>query len=94
MDIKVEHNTEDQEFTANIAGGEAELAYSLPENNVIDFQHTYVSENLRGKGVAEQLVKTGLEYARNNNLKVMATCQFVASYVKRHKSEYESLLAK
>lgn len=94
MDIKVEHNTEDQEFTADIQGGEGELAYSLPENNVIDFQHTYVSENLRGKGVAEELVKTGLEYARNNNLKVVATCQFVASYVRRHKQEYESLLAR
>jgi predicted GNAT family acetyltransferase len=93
MDIKVQHNKEDQEFTADIPGGEAELAYSLPEKNVIDFQHTYVSENLRGKGVAEELVKTGLEYARDNKFKVIATCQFVASYVRRHKAEYESLLA-
>lgn len=94
MDIKVQHNKEDQEFTVDIAGSEGELAYSLPEENVMDFQHTYVSENLRGKGVAEELVKTGLDYARDNHMKVIATCQFVASYVRRHKGEYESLLAK
>ncbi len=94
MDIKVQHNTEDQEFTADIQGGEAELAYSLPENNVIDFQHTYVPDQLRGKGVGEELVKTGLAYAKESGLKVIPTCRFVNTFMKRHAAEYSSLLAK
>lgn len=94
MEITVQHNEADQEFYADIPGSEAELAYSLPEDGIIDFQHTYVSENIRGQGVAEQLVKTGLEYARSKQWKVIATCAFVALFVRRHAAEYDSLLAK
>jgi predicted GNAT family acetyltransferase len=93
MEVKIEHHEEDQEFIAQIPEGEAELAYSLPKEDVMDIQHTYVSENLRGEGIAEQLAKTALEYARQKQWKVIATCPFISTYVKRHSKEYKSLLA-
>lgn len=93
MEITIEHHEEDQEFTAKVPEGEAELAYSLPKENIMDIQHTYVSENLRGEGIAEQLAKTALEYARKKQWKVIATCPFVSLYVKRHSKEYNTLLA-
>ena len=94
MDINIRHDEQDQTFYALVEGDEAELAYSLPEKGIIDFQHTYVPDELRGKGVGEELVKAGFTYAKENNLKVIATCRFVSSYVKRHAAEYDSLLAK
>ena len=66
----------------------------MPEKGVIDFQHTYVPDQLRGKGVGEELVKTGLAYAKESGLKVIPTCRFVNIFMKRHAAEYSSLLAK
>jgi len=37
------------------------------------------------------LVKTGLEYAKENNLKVQALCWFVAGYIQRH-AKYQELI--
>ena len=94
MDIQIDHNLQDQAFYAQVEGQEAELTYSLPQEGIIDFMHTYVPEELRGKGVGEQLVEVGFAYARENGLKIVPTCRFVAAFVKRHASEYESLLAR
>lgn len=87
----VKHNPEDQEFTVEIDGGGGELAYSLPKEKVIDFSHTYVDEDLRNQGIANELIKTGLQYAQDNNLKVIASCPAVSAYIQRH-SEYQKLL--
>lgn len=94
MDIHIDHNLQDQTFYAQVNEEEAELAYSLPEEDIIDFTHTYVPESLRGQGIGEQLVEAGFAYAKENRLKIVATCRFVAAFVKRHASEYEALLAK
>jgi predicted GNAT family acetyltransferase len=94
MDIQIDHDLQEKTFFARIEGEEAELAYSLPKEGIIDFMHTYVPEGLRGKGVGEQLVKKGLAYAKENNMKIVPTCRFVDAFVKRHASEYDSLLAR
>jgi predicted GNAT family acetyltransferase len=93
MEVTIEHHEEDQEFVAQLEEGEGELAYSLPKQGILDIQHTYVSENMRGEGIAEQLAKTALEYARDKQWKIIATCPFVALFMKRHAKEYKSLLA-
>lgn len=87
----VKHSPEDQEFTVDIDGQGGELAYSLPADQVIDFNHTFVDEPLRGQGIADELIKTGLQYAEDNNLKVIASCPAVSAYIRRHK-DYEKLL--
>ncbi|PSR56856.1 N-acetyltransferase [Adhaeribacter arboris] len=89
--ISVKHNTEDQEFTVDINGQGGELAYSTPRENVIDFAHTYVDEELRNQGIANELIQAGLQYAQDNNFKVIASCPAVAAYVRRH-AEWQKLL--
>ena len=91
MEVKVTHDQEAQEFSAQLEGEQAELAYAKPEDNVIDFQHTFVPEKFRGKGVANKLIETGLKYAESQKFKVIASCPAVSAYVRRHK-EYEGLL--
>jgi hypothetical protein len=92
MEAKVVHDEAAQEFTIDLEGDQAELAYAKPEDKVLDFQHTFVPENFRGEGMADKLIKTGLEYAQDNDYKVIASCPAVAAYVRRHK-EYEPLLS-
>lgn len=91
MDININHDKEAQEFTVQLDGDQAELAYALPGDNVIDFQHTFVPEDYRNEGIANQLIETGLTYAKEQKLKVIASCPAVLAYVRRHK-EFQSLL--
>lgn len=92
MPVPIQHHPEDQEFVATVDGYEAELAYSQPAPDTIDFTHTFVDEALRGKGVGEALAKKGLAYAREKKLRVKTSCKFMATYVERH-PEYQDLLA-
>lgn len=91
MSKKVIHEEKYQQFTVELGGDDAELAYARPTDNIIDFTHTYVPKSERGNGMAQDLIEEGLNYARQNNLKVKATCPAVAKYVKQH-PEHKELL--
>ena len=90
-EITVVHNKEEQRFEAEVNGQLAEADYSLRDDRII-FTHTGVPRSIGGQGVASKLIKTALDYARENNLKVVPLCSFVAAYMRRHR-EYQDLLA-
>ena len=92
MSVHIKHHPQDQEFTFEQDGFSGELSYSKPQSNVIDFTHTFVAEELRGQGLAEELAKAGLAYARKEGLKVQTSCKFMAGYVRQH-PEYQDILA-
>ena len=91
METNVKHDKEAQEFIVVLEVEQAELAYALPEDDVIDFQHTFVPENFRNEGIANELIKCGLEYAKDQNFRVIASCPAVSAYIRRNK-EYQTLL--
>ena len=82
-EINVTHNMERKQFEIHIDTHMAELAYYI-NGNVITFTHTGVPSALEGQGVGSKLVKAGLQYARDNHLKVQSTCWFVSGYIDRH----------
>jgi predicted GNAT family acetyltransferase len=90
--MTIQHHPEDQAFTAGPAAAPAELAYSLPAPGVIDFTHTFVPEDQRGQGQADELARTGLAYAREQHLKVRTSCEFMAAFAQRHHAEYADIL--
>lgn len=45
--------------------------------DVMDMNHTYVSDVLRGQGVAKKLLDEAAKYARENNYKMNAICSYV-----------------
>ena len=71
-------------------GHTAFLEYVL-SGNVLQLLHTVVPDALQGKGIASELAKSALEWARQNGKKVDVICEFVAGYVKRH-PEYRDLV--
>lgn len=86
MSLKIKHDEKNQQFTAYLQEEEiGELTYALPNPETIDFQHTFIKENYRGKGHANNLIQHGLDYAAQQNLTVKATCQAVAKYMERQK---------
>ena len=66
--------------------GEAQLAealleYTLKDNRAIDFRRTYVPFALRVKGVAEEVVQTGLAGAREQGYSITASCSYVQKFL-------------
>lgn len=61
-----------------------------PSKIVID--HTYVSEALRGQGIALKLVNKVTDYAREENKKIIPLCSFAKKVMIGNK-EYEDVLA-
>ena len=48
-------------------------------DNVMHMDHTYVSNVLRGQGVAKKLLDAAAQYARKNHYKMNAICSYVVS---------------
>ena len=56
------------------------------------FTHTGVPDAVGGRGIAADLVRTGLDTARARGWRVQPLCSYVAAYIKRH-PEYQDLVA-
>jgi len=87
---RVIHNMEKKCFEAQAEGHTAELNYRLDGGTII-FTHTEVPSALEGRGIGSLLVRSGLEYAKENSLKVIPLCWFVSGYIQRH-AEYQELV--
>lgn len=90
-DITVAHNTNTNRFETDLDGYPAVVEYMLARPNTIVFTHTEVAPEIEGRGVAAQIARAGLEYAREQGLEVMPLCPFVATYIRRH-PEYREIL--
>ena len=70
----------------------AQIDYRMRGDHTIDLIHTEVAPEHEGGGLAMKIAKFALDDARSRNLKVVPSCGFIASYVRKH-SEYEDMLA-
>ena len=80
MDIA--HQPEHSRFVADIDGQRAQLEYRLLAEQRVDFTYTFVPPSLRGRGIAEQLVRTGLAWAREQGLEMQASCWYVQRFLR------------
>jgi len=83
MTIDPEHQPGKQRFIVQAGDNEAVLEYRLLQDNGIDFTRTFVPEVLRGQGIAEKLVRTGLGWAREQGYEIQTSCWYVARFLKR-----------
>jgi uncharacterized protein len=89
--MNVEHDKTGLRFFIETKSEDAELTYSFVDDDVMDFEYTFVPESSRGQGLADHLVKTGFEFAREQGKKVVPSCPVVSTYAKRH-PEYKHLI--
>jgi uncharacterized protein len=71
-------------------GHVATLDYTIA-GKVLALIHTEIPNALRGSGVGSTLVKTALDWARENQMKIDVVCPFVAGYLESH-PEYSDLI--
>ena len=88
--IEVTHNSEENRFELSVDGHLAVLDYIM-RDNIIIFTHTGVPPAISGRAPGVKLAQTGLEYARENGLRVKSKCWFVSKYLRRH-PEFQDLL--
>ena len=91
--MRIEHNQQTKRFEVHIDGYIGYLEYNEKSDKVLDFTHTIVPRELGGRGIGSSLVKHGLDYARENDYKVIPSCSFVEAYINKHEG-YRELLAK
>ena len=90
-DIIVRHNAAENRFEALVDGQLSVADYERQGSEII-FTHTFTPPALRGRGIAERLVRAALEYARTEKLRVVPACSYVAVFIERH-AEFKPLLA-
>ncbi len=70
-----------------------EITFVSSGENTIIIDHTYVSDSLRGQGIALQLVNKVAEYARLEHKKIIPLCSY-AKKVMTQNEEYKDVLKK
>jgi len=88
----IQHDEQGHKFYTVIDGHEAHVTYSKAGDQTFDFQHTYVPEELRGRHVAEDLVRHALDETLRRGYQFIPTCPFVRRFVERH-PEYRKGIA-
>ncbi|EMO52033.1 GNAT family N-acetyltransferase [Leptospira noguchii] len=86
------HSEEKSKFYTEIDGFESYLFYRK-EGNIWNLISTYVPSELRGKGLAADLVRTALDKARSLNKKIIPSCSYVVTFLNRNPT-YNDLIVK
>lgn len=86
----VEHNKDLNRFEISLGESKAFIQYGWYHGDIA-FKHTFVPEEFRGRGISDKMISFALNYATENNLKILVLCTAVAKYIKSH-PEYKSLI--
>lgn len=81
--LEVTHNEANNAFEVWIDGYRSKLDYIQEGKNFV-ITHVGVYPLHRGQGVAAKIVDAGLEYARQNSLRVIPMCSYAAMYIRRN----------
>ncbi len=92
--LKIEHYEKNGvgRYRADVAGGEAELTYTLNEDDVMVIDRTFTPPEARGKSIARKLTERAVADAKEHHLRVDPQCPYVAKLFER-KPEWASLRA-
>lgn len=81
------HFPERQCFSMSLGEETAVLEYRLSRSEqtqatTINFTSTWVPHAFRGQGIAEKLVRTGLQWAKAEGFEITASCWYVAKFLR------------
>lgn len=82
--MQIRHQADESRFVVENDDRLGILDYEEQDDGTLDFQHTFVPEEHRGRGFATRLVRWALEWARERERRVVPSCPFVADFIERH----------
>jgi predicted GNAT family acetyltransferase len=86
----IRDNTQENRFEAWVDGELAGFADYLRDDDLVVYPHTEVRSPFQGLHIGGTLARTALDDARSRDLRVLATCPFIAGWLDRH-PEYADL---
>lgn len=81
--VQVEHQPERSRFVAEVDAQTAFLDYEV-EGSTVVMPHTVVPRELEGQGIAGELTRTAVAWARERSLTIDAQCSYVRSWMAKH----------
>ena len=85
------HEVPEQRFVTQAEGHAAHLDY-VEDDGRLTITHTIVPREIGGRGIAGELVRAALDYARGAGLKVVPQCSYADAWMRRH-PEFDALRA-
>ena len=83
MKAALKHDKALSQISVEIEGHIALVEYDL-RDGMLDIVHTYVPKPLEGRGIASELVRAAYDYAREQDVKPVATCSYAATWLERN----------
>lgn len=90
-DPEVRHEAARQRFVIEIGDAVGLLSYAVVDEQTLDYNHTFVPPELRGRGLAAILARHALDYAAEHGLSIVPSCPYVSRYIDKH-PEYAGLV--
>lgn len=90
MTVQIVHDPNTREFYANVESYRPVLRYSSADG-LMTIVHTGVPAALANRGIAAELTRTALEFARAQGWKVDPACAYARAYLNKH-VEYVDLM--
>lgn len=92
LTMHIEHDTEGRRFLISDQGSmAAEMTYVTSSPKLIIIDHTFVENKYRGQGLGDRLVEAIVEYARENEIKLLPLCPFAKGRLQQH-PEFDDVL--
>jgi uncharacterized protein (DUF924 family)/predicted GNAT family acetyltransferase len=89
MPIEIRHRPAEGRFETTVDGARGVIEYRL-EDGAMLLTHTEVAPELRGRGIAGQLVEAALDHARTEKLAVRPLCAYARRYLQRRDEQRRS----
>jgi uncharacterized protein len=69
----------------------AYINFPMAKEGVVTISHTFVSDTLRGQGIAKTMMDALVVYLRENHLKALPACSYAQAYFQKY-PEYGDLV--
>lgn len=85
--VEVRHDAAGQRFVSTVDGYDAFLRYRDVDERTVDFVSTFSPPELRGRGLAEKVVRAALAWAEAEGKEVIPTCSYVKKLLDRDREQ-------
>ena len=86
MNVLIFNNRRESRFEFSLYGLHAEIEYSIGPGTII-FHHSQLPDE-DYEELCEQLIRHVVDFARENHLKIVATCPGIRNFIRAHANEF------
>lgn len=70
----------------------AEVTFPPLSADIVNINHTFVDDSLRGQGIADELLRAVVAQLHEQNLHAHASCSYAKAWFDRHPEQKELLI--